>query len=539
MTRTAVLPRDPRLAPSGPAAPGTARLHRPTVPPTGGVADAPTVRLPLVRDAAAKGPGARVRGIDMARGLALLGMIAVHTFPTAENGALTTVGLLAGGTSAALFGLLVGVSVSLLTGRRQVTLGAGTFGTHAVRLAVRGLAVGVLGLALGQAALGDVDIILTYYGVMFLLAVPLILLPTRVLFALGAVLAVVAPVTSFLVRQGMPPAPELLDPSFTAFVTDPAGMLGTLFLTGAYPIWPWLTYLCVGMAVGRCTLSRTRTAALLAGTGVVLVVAAAVVSRLALVTFGGLGQILANPGLPAEELQAALTEGPNGVTPASTWWWLAVDTAHSSTPLDLVRTVGTSLAVLGAMLLLDRAVAHGGTSPWARIVDAARAPLAAAGAMTLTFYSLHVVVAGLATGADPWALYLAQVVVALAVGLLWQRYVGRGPLETGVSTLTDVAAPAPRSSAGRPAASRPWRAGLVALVVLAIIVGGAFAAGAGRADDASDATSTSEEVDGPDSAVEDAPGDAPEVGQSDESSEEEAPAQQGDTDQTGSADEGE
>ncbi|MHC1560179.1 heparan-alpha-glucosaminide N-acetyltransferase domain-containing protein [Actinomycetospora sp. C-140] len=538
MTRTAVLPRDPRLARPGPAAPGTAPFHRPTVAPAGGMADAPTVRLPLVRDTATKGPGARVRGIDMARGLALLGMIAVHTFPTSENGALTTVGLLAGGTSAALFGLLVGVSVSLLTGRRQVTLGAGTFGTHAVRLAVRGLAVGVLGLALGQAALGDVDIILTYYGVMFLLAVPLILLPTRVLFALGAVLAVVAPVTSHLVRQGMPPAPELLDPSFSALATDPAGMLGTLFLTGAYPIWPWLTYLCVGMAVGRCTLSRTRTAALLAGTGVVLVVAASVVSKLALATFGGLDAILANPGLPAEELQAALTEGPNGVTPATTWWWLAVDTAHSSTPLDLARTVGTSLAVLGAMLLLDRAVAHGGTSPWARVVDAARAPLAAAGAMTLTFYSLHVVVAGLATGADPWALYLAQVVVALGVGLLWQRFVGRGPLEAGVSTLTDVAAPAPRSSAGRPAASRPWRAGLVALVVLAIIVGGAFAAGAGRTDDASDAgTSTSEEVDGPDSAVEDAPGDAPEVGRTDGSADEDAPTQQGDTGDA--ADEGE
>ena len=61
----------------------------------------------------------------------------------------------------------------------------------------------------------------------------------------------------------MPPA-ELIDPSFTALVTDPAGLLTTLFLTGAYPIWPWLTYLCVGMAVGAARSPRTRTAAVLA-----------------------------------------------------------------------------------------------------------------------------------------------------------------------------------------------------------------------------------------------------------------------------------
>jgi hypothetical protein len=426
-------------------------------------------------------------------------MIAVHTLPTSENGELTTVGLLAGGTSAALFGLLVGVSVALLTGRRQVAIGAGSFGTHALRLAVRGLAVGVLGLALGEAALGDVDIILTYYGVLFLLAIPLILLPTRALFALGAVLAVVAPITSHLVRTGVPPA-ELIDPSFTALVTDPAGLLTTLFLTGAYPIWPWLTYLCVGMAVGRCSLATTRTAAVLAASGVALVAAAAAVSHLALVTAGGLGRILADPGLPAEELQAALVEGPNGVTPATTWWWLAVNAAHSSTPLDLARTVGTSLVVLGAMLLLDRALARGGSSSWARVVDAARSPLAAAGSMTLTFYTLHVVVAGLAgEAAAPWTLYLVQVVLALVVGLLWQRFVGRGPLEAGVSTLTDVVAPSPSSrAAGRPAPTRPWRAGLVAALVLAAIIAGAFAVAGDPTDESSSTSATSEQVEGAD-----------------------------------------
>ena len=539
MTRTATQPRGQGLAPPpGSAAQRTVYLPR-QVPPSGGAPprEAPTVRLPVVGRASGAAP--RVRGIDAARGLALLGMIAVHTLPTSDGGGLTTVGLLAGGTSAALFGLLVGVSVALLTGRRRVAVRGGSFGSHALRLAVRVLAVGVLGLALGEAALGDVDIILTHYGVLFLLAVPLILLPTRALFALGALIAVVAPVTSFLVRAGTTPT-ELTDPSFTGLVTDPAGSLTSLFLTGAYPIWPWLTYLCVGLAVGRCSLDRTRTAAALAATGVLLAVAAAVASSLALVSAGGLGAILADPGLPADELQAALTEGPNGVTPATTWWWLTVDTAHSSTPLDLARTVGTSLAALGAMLLLDRALARGGSSPWARIVGAVRAPLVAAGSMTLTFYTLHVVVAGLAPEADPWTLYLVQITFALVVGLLWQRFVGRGPLEAGVSTLTDVVAPSPtsRPSGGRSAAARPWRAGLVGAVVLAVIVGGAFAVAGDRTADTAPSSATnsatSEEVDGTESNVS---GGAPEAEEPDVHAEQDGPEDQDQGSQADPADE--
>ena len=494
---------------------------------------AQTERLHVV--GRASGSGARVRGIDVARGLALLGMIAVHTLPTSEDGALTTVGLLAGGTSAALFGLLVGVSVALLTGRRRVDVGAGSFRSHALRLAVRGLAVGVLGLALGEAALGSLDIILTYYGVLFVLAIPLILLPTRALFALGAVLAVLAPVTSFLLRAQTPPT-ELIDPSFSALVTDPAGLLTVLFFTGAYPIWPWLTYLCVGIAVGRCSLARTRTAVVLAASGVLLAMAAGVVSHLALVSAGGLDQILANPGLPAEELQAALTQGPDGVTPATTWWWLAVDTAHSSTPLDLAFTVGTSLAVLGAALLLDRALARAGTSWWARAVGATRTPLAAAGAMTLTFYTLHVIVIGLFPATDSWTLYLAQITFALLVGLLWQRFVGRGPLEAGVSRLTDTVAPSPtsRRSTDRPTATRPWRSVLLAAIVLAVVIGGAFAVAGSRTGDTAPSSATKEQIAGPGSDV---AGDVLEAEEPAGADDQDGPARQGQDSQADAADE--
>ena len=412
----------------------------------------------------------RVGGVDAARGIALLGMMAVHTLPlTDDSGTVTATGHIAAGTSAALFGVLVGVSVALLTGRRRVPLGAESAPRHALRLLLRGVAVGTIGLVLGQASIGEVDIILTYYGVLFLLAIPLIYLSTRTLFALGAVLVVLAPITNFLLREHVAPF-ELIDPSFTALFTDPGGLLAALLFTGAYPAWPWLAYLCVGIAVGRCSLPKLRTAAWLTVAGVLIAVVAAAVSEVALTLLGGLERLQASPGLPPDQLSAALTEGPDGVTPTSTWWWLAVDTAHSSTPLDMAYTIGTSLVVLGAMLLLDLGLERVRTNQIGRVGRGVLAPLAAAGSMTLTLYSLHVLFVGVVPQAQPWLVYLTQVVLALGVGLLWRRKVGRGPLEAGVSTLVDTAAPPPARSKTREERGRPAAETTIAMAALVLVV---------------------------------------------------------------------
>jgi uncharacterized membrane protein len=471
---TTVAPR-PWAPTSG--APGPVTDRFPATRPFRAPVDPPTERLATTRGTAPSATS-RVRGVDAARGLALLGMIAAHALPLTDGDQPSTVGRVVNGPAAALFGVLAGLSVALLTGRRRVELGTEAARRYSLRLVVRGLVIGALGLALAQAALGTIDVILTYYGVLFVLAVPLVFLSTRLLVVLGAVLAVVAPVTGFLLRAQLP-VTELADPSFTMLVTDPGGLLATLLFTGAYPVWPWLAYLCVGIAVGRLRLDRTRTAAALALGGAGLAIVAAVASALVLQAAGGLQQLVATSGLSPEELASLAAEGPNGVTPTTSWTWLAVTLPHSSTPFDLARTIGTSLAVLGAMLLLDRLVARSGGL--ARLLSAARTPLAAAGAMTLTFYVLHVVVSGLAPAGDPWVLFLVQVVAALTLGVLWQRFVGRGPLETGVAKLVDavVAAPtrtaAPTSVAQHRIASRLHSA--VAVTVLEVMV----AAGAGVA----------------------------------------------------------
>jgi len=72
----------------------------------------------------AVGKNPRIVGVDAARGLALIGMIAVHIFDTfGPNGAPTVATTLAWGRSAATFALLAGVSLALITGGRQPVWG--------------------------------------------------------------------------------------------------------------------------------------------------------------------------------------------------------------------------------------------------------------------------------------------------------------------------------------------------------------------------------------------------------------------------------
>src|SRR5688572_29706598 len=98
--------------------------------------------------------GARLVGLDVARALALLGMVATHVIasrtPTGEE---SLAHVLASGRASALFAVLAGVSVALLTGRRTPLRGQDRW--RAVGgLAARALLVALLGLWLGGLETG-------------------------------------------------------------------------------------------------------------------------------------------------------------------------------------------------------------------------------------------------------------------------------------------------------------------------------------------------------------------------------------------------
>lgn len=375
----------------------------------------------------------RLLGVDATRGVALLGIIAVHALVEAtDDGTPTASYLVFGGRSAALFAVLAGVSFAFMTGRARVRTGPDLRATAAM-LATRAGVLMVLALALSWTDPSIAALILPYYAIAFLLAIPLVALPTRVLAPLAVLLGLGIPVGSHLVRPFLP-VPDLGNPSVLDLVTDPGALLSELTLTGAYPAVVWLAYMAVGIVVGRLRLSDRRTAAALLAGGVVAATAATGLSMWLFGPGGGYAAIAAVS--PPEILDSAptiadaVTGYPDGVTPTSTWWWLATVAPHSGTPLDVVQTTGSALAVLGAVLLLASVTARGAGPLLGHLLR----PLAAAGSMTLTLYVGSILFMNSPLDdLGPWEGYLWQVAVAVGIGLAWRRAVGRGPLETVVS----------------------------------------------------------------------------------------------------------
>ena len=198
-----------------------------------------------------------------------------------------------------------------------------------------------------------------------------------------------------------------------------AGLLVQLGVTGVYPVLTWTTYLFAGLAVGRLGLRSARTAAALVAGGAVAALGARLVSAALLAGAGGRDALVA-PGFPRADVDRALDVGLFGVTPTSTLDWLLVAAPHSGTTLDLVGTSGSAVAVLGLCLLAT----GWGAGPLF--------PLAAAGSMTLTLYTAHVLALRTHGGLlldDRLHLWLLHVAVALGFGTGWRLLVGRGPLE--------------------------------------------------------------------------------------------------------------
>jgi uncharacterized membrane protein YeiB len=116
-----------------------------------------------------------------------------------------------------------------------------------------------------------------------------------------------------------------------------------------------------------------------------------------------------------------------GTAPTAQWWWLGIQAPHIGTTPDLVHTTGTALVVLGICLLTVPRV-----GAWAR-------PLVAAGSMTLTLYTAHVLAVrwlSLAAEDAPQlaalpgrTVWLVHIGVALVVATAWGSPARRGPLE--------------------------------------------------------------------------------------------------------------
>ncbi|MFJ3923262.1 DUF418 domain-containing protein [Streptomyces sp. NPDC090022] len=406
-------------------------------------------------------PTSRLTGVDAVRGLAVLGMFAVHVGPGPDPSGARYLILAADGRAPALFTLLAGFSLALAQ-RHD-----GPRGPRPLRpLLIRSAVLAALGLWLATLWPG-VLVILAFFALYFLAAEPFTRLSTPVLAAVAAASVIVGPVLSFVLgplfgytTTGRGAVPEL------AHLTSWSGageVLEQLLLSGAYPVLTYLPYVLVGMALGRlCDLREASVAPRMAAWGTVAAVAAYGSAWLATEVGGGRERLLATiaerhpEALAAADPVRAVLGAQFGAIPSTSWDWLLIADPYSQTPLETIGNAGVGCALIGVCVLAARA----------RLGAGLLRPLAALGAMALSAYVVHaLVLAGPANGAHSWRALAAFAGVALVAAWAWQRALagrplGRGPVEYALRLATHGRIPRPaaarvsRGAPGRPTGER-------------------------------------------------------------------------------------
>lgn len=369
----------------------------------------------------------RLVGLDVARCLALVGMMTAHILPKVIDEEVPWQQSVVSGRASGLFAVLAGTSLALMSGgsvpysgRRRWRISRG--------LAVRALLITILGLGLVKLHDAGLGVILPYYGLLFLLGIPFLGMRARQLFLLAAGWAVILPVLSQLVRPLLPaPSSEKLSQM------NPEQLLVYLGIVGDYPAIPWLAMLFAGMGVGRLALERPRTLRALGAAGASLAVVATTSSDLITSRPSVRETLLATWPYSAHptwaSIEVAMGGGLSGTTPTGSWWWLAVVAPHSGTPFDFLQTIGCALLVVATTLFLARYRPR----VWQVVFGA--------GAMTLTMYSLHLVMLRPDTWPDIGTpRFWPEVAVVLILGAVFALLHLRGPIEGLVTTASRLAA---------------------------------------------------------------------------------------------------
>jgi len=317
----------------------------------------------------------------------------------------------------------------------------------------------VLGTVLTMLG-SPIENILAYYGLYFLLTLPLTRLRARTLAWIAGALVIAGPALSFLVRVLWGEVLTAMD------AVDPVTRLGgesiiRLLFTGNYPAATWLPFVVAGMALGRLELGPT-VAKRLAVAG----------SVLALAGYGGSWVALRLAGDPAETRETPWkdvafsddevkfgAEVPGdgfGVTPTDSPRWLLVSEPHTGTPFDVAASLGIAIVVLALALLL--------TSRIRRVLT----PLTAVGTMSLTAYIGHIAVIAILgeqlIAESPTSVYIGLVAGIVLFCALWARFLGRGPWERFLHAASSKPANLVRGGTGsgwrmRQAMWRPGRRG--------------------------------------------------------------------------------
>ena len=400
----------------------------------------------------------RIIGIDIARGLAVLGMFGAHlgVSEAFDWGTPSTWQDLVNGRSSILFAILAGVSIALISGRRVPLDGIELLQAR-TRIFTRAVLIFAIGGVLEFLGTG-VAVILPMYALLFVLALPFLRWKSWQLFALAGALALTMP---FLQR---------ILSLFTGELSGTSAFMD-LLVSGVYPGMIWIVFVLTGLGIGRLDLASTRVRAILAGAGIVLAVVGygigAVGDALLPTTPSSSSSSSSSyedyeEGVPAEDLDfdglvcddygdgslycypPGLFDGEDG-TPSdvpqdefditdlgAAVGGLLSASAHSGSTTEVMGSTGFALCVIAICLF----AAGWRPSRWALY------PIAAIGSMALTAYSVHVfAISFLGEAAyENNPMFLVFVVAALVLCSAWAVLIGRGPFERFLAYVSRQAA---------------------------------------------------------------------------------------------------
>ena len=305
---------------------------------------------------------------------------------------------------AATFVLVAGMGVTMLTNRSRLSHDRVAIREDRWRLARRGLLLFTFGLLIEWIWNGT---ILFFYGAYFMVASLLFTLRVRWLALVGTLAALAgAGVAWFRVERNIGGhSTAWLEPA----VNSPRNLLLRTFIGYTHPLLPWLAFLCAGIVLGRLLPHLREMRQLLIGLGL-------------LSLFGTYG--INYVGLRLATHDFTRTDA------TSRRWRVLLSTA----PFDrgLLYTIGTlGSSVVAYCVISWLAERYPNAAP--------TQVLRQAGQMTLSLYVLHVFAFNAVvhwwhwvrpTGLDT-ALIFSVIfwTFAIAVGALWHRCAGMGPLE--------------------------------------------------------------------------------------------------------------
>lgn len=366
-------------------------------------------------DRAAAHPGAHARGpqslgVDAARGIAVLALVAGYVAPRPQPGGRDWPLAVCDGWAPAAFMLIAGFSLALAHGGAT----SPPLRSRFLRPALNRCAVPA-GLGLWLAAMDPgIPVILTSCAVCLLAAEPLARLRPVALAGIAAASLLVGPVLSYV--------------------------LGPLPLSGACPFLAHFPYVLAGVALGRIAdLSDPAIQRRVFGWGTACALTGYGGSWLALGPFGGRGALLRaiaehHPwAMGSSDPVRAVVAQQYGAIPSSSYNWLLVASPHSQTPFETLANAGVGAALIAAALMACRGPL--------RLVRALR-PVAAVGAMALSVYVVQALaLAGPAHGQSGWTALFAFTAAALAACAAWRwcwhgTPLQRGPLEWGLTALS-------------------------------------------------------------------------------------------------------